>query len=256
MKKKILVIVCLLVIIIAAIASVNIKSTAGYYQIDSATLKEQTSAVSKALDDAVAGKNDSDTKTAAKTKTEDKTKDKTTAKASDETKSSAAAAAKDKTTVSVKTTPKTTTKDKAKTTTTAPKNNTIKVTISIDTLNLIKAPGKNKVAANKKSLVPKNGYLLGDISLEVNKNATVYNALVKATKTYGIQMEYSGSGSNIYIQGIGNIYEFDAGAESGWMYSVNGTFPNYGVGNYQLKNGDKVRFRYTVDLGKDVGRGF
>ena len=57
-----------------------------------------------------------------------------------------------------------------------------------------------------------------------------------------------------YIEGIGNLYEFDVGELSGWMYSVNGWFPNYGCSRYQLQNGDVICWVYTCDLGKDVGR--
>ena len=56
-----------------------------------------------------------------------------------------------------------------------------------------------------------------------------------------------------YIEGINNLYEFDCGELSGWMYKVNGNFPNYGCTNYKIKNGDNIEFVYTCDLGKDVG---
>ena len=46
--------------------------------------------------------------------------------------------------------------------------------------------------------------------------------------------------------------EFDCGNLSGWMYCVDGWYPNYGCSRYQLKDGETVEFRYTCDLGKDV----
>ena len=58
-----------------------------------------------------------------------------------------------------------------------------------------------------------------------------------------------------YIEGIGNLYEFDCGAESGWMYAVNGWFPNYGCSQYALQDGDTVTWVYTCELGRDVGSG-
>ena len=57
----------------------------------------------------------------------------------------------------------------------------------------------------------------------------------------------------IQIEGIANLYEFDCGELSGWMYKVNDWFPNYGCSRYELKDGDKVEWVYTCDLGKDVG---
>ena len=37
------------------------------------------------------------------------------------------------------------------------------------------------------------------------------------------------------------------------MYSVNDWFPNYGCSQYQLVDGDVIRWMYTCDLGRDVG---
>ena len=68
-------------------------------------------------------------------------------------------------------------------------------------------------------------------------------------------MEFSNTPiyNSAYIEGIGNLYERDVGDLSGWMYSVNGWFPNYGCGRYALKDGDVVEWVYTCDLGADVG---
>ena len=37
------------------------------------------------------------------------------------------------------------------------------------------------------------------------------------------------------------------------MYRVNGVVPNYGCGQYTLKDGDRVEWLYTCNLGQDVG---
>lgn len=68
-------------------------------------------------------------------------------------------------------------------------------------------------------------------------------------------MEYTGSGATAYVQGIDNLYEFDKGSGSGWMYSVNGKFPNRSAGIWPLSPGDDIRWLYTEDLGKDLGAG-
>ena len=62
--------------------------------------------------------------------------------------------------------------------------------------------------------------------------------------------------NSAYIEGIHNLYEFDVGEGSGWMYSVNGWYPNYGCSRYALQDGDVVEWRYTCDLGYDVGGGY
>ena len=81
--------------------------------------------------------------------------------------------------------------------------------------------------------------------------------LLKMCREAGIHMEYQdtpGYGS-AYVEGIGNLYEFDGGALSGWMYRVNGTFPNKGCSAVAAAPGDRVEWVYTCDLGRDVGGG-
>ena len=39
-----------------------------------------------------------------------------------------------------------------------------------------------------------------------------------------------------------------------WMYCVNDWYPNYGCGQYVVKNGDVIEWNYTCDLGKDLGQ--
>ena len=81
------------------------------------------------------------------------------------------------------------------------------------------------------------------------------DVLKSVSRTRAIQMEYSFTAlyGSYYIEGINNLYEFDCGQNSGWMYSVNGEYPNYGASSYNLKDGDKVEWRYTCNLGSDVG---
>ena len=84
---------------------------------------------------------------------------------------------------------------------------------------------------------------------------TVFEVLKSVCRDYGRQLEYSWTTmyGSYYIEGIHNLYEFDCGDGSGWMYSVNGWFPNYGCSSYELKQGDVIKWLYTCDLGADVG---
>ena len=51
--------------------------------------------------------------------------------------------------------------------------------------------------------------------------------------------------------------EFDYTLQSGWMYSVNGHYPNVGMGDYPLEDGDVVRISFTLcGLGADIGGGY
>lgn len=106
----------------------------------------------------------------------------------------------------------------------------------------------------KEGLVPKDGVILSRRAISFQEGETVFDVLCRATQQYGIHMEYEytpGFGSH-YIEGINNLYEFDCGAGSGWMYFVNGYKPNYGVSKYTLKDGDVIEFKYTCDLGYDL----
>ena len=48
------------------------------------------------------------------------------------------------------------------------------------------------------------------------------------------------------------LSEYDYTKQSGWMYSVNGVFPNYGCSSFMPVNNDKIAFRYTCELGYDL----
>ena len=83
----------------------------------------------------------------------------------------------------------------------------------------------------------------------------LFNVLQREMRKAGIHMEFEDTPmyNSAYIEGINNLYEFDCGELSGWMYKVNGWFPNYGCSRYQLKEGDVIEWVYTCDLGVDVG---
>lgn len=114
----------------------------------------------------------------------------------------------------------------------------------------------NNLDANKQDhiVVPADGCILPVMTVNVNQGETVYNLLVKVCESNRIQMEHKGYAiyNSEYIQGINNLYEKDCGSLSGWMYCVNGWYPNYGVSQYVLKDGDAVQFNYTCDLGHDL----
>ena len=56
-----------------------------------------------------------------------------------------------------------------------------------------------------------------------------------------------------YISSINSISEGDCGPQSGWMYSVNGDYPGVGCTKYTLSDGDSIRWRYTCNMGADIG---
>lgn len=107
----------------------------------------------------------------------------------------------------------------------------------------------------KRELVPEDGWILKPMTVTFAENESVFNVLQRTLKEQGIHMEHSYTPAyhTAYIEGINNLYEFDVGEHSGWMYSVNGWFPIYGCSRYKLHDGDVVEWKYTCDLGKDIG---
>lgn len=136
------------------------------------------------------------------------------------------------------------------------KKPTVTITIRVDTL--LKNWDLLDPSLQSEKYVPKDGVILKTTTYELlSENDTVWDILQRATKEHKIQMEYQGANENIYnsvyVEGINHLYEFSAGPLSGWMYKVNGVFPNYGCSQYKLKDGDVIEWHYTVDLGRDLG---
>ena len=146
--------------------------------------------------------------------------------------------------------PETTTKTKKPETTTQ-KQNTCTFVIECKTI----LNNMDSLKSNKKEFLPADGVILKKTTVTFEEGETVFDVLKRICKENNIQMEssYTPGYDNYYIEGINQIYEKDCGTKSGWMYCVNGTFPNYGCSDYKLKNGDEVEWRYTCDLGSDIG---
>ena len=96
--------------------------------------------------------------------------------------------------------------------------------------------------------LPENGTMLS-CSVTVPEGSSAFNALIEAAKGQQLQVEHTGSAFGEYVQGIGGLYEFDCGSESGWLYSINDERPSVSAGAYILSTGDVVEFFYTCSLG-------
>jgi hypothetical protein len=113
----------------------------------------------------------------------------------------------------------------------------------------------DKLDAAKKGIVPKDGVIYAKKKVKFNKGESVFDVLVREMKANKIHLEFVNTPmyNSAYIEGIANLYEFDCGDLSGWMYNVNGWYPNYGCSRYEVKDGDAIEWRYTCDLGRDLG---
>ena len=107
----------------------------------------------------------------------------------------------------------------------------------------------------KAELVPSDGVIFQSTSVTFYENENVFNILQREMRRSKIHLEFVNTPlyDSAYIEGIGNLYELDCGKLSGWMYKVNGVFPQYGCTRYILQPGDVVEWVYTCDLGRDVG---
>lgn len=105
-------------------------------------------------------------------------------------------------------------------------------------------------AVGVQSGLPAGGVLLSS-TISITPGETVMQVLQRACRDAGIPM-VNKSG---YISAIGGVYDHisDAYPSSGWMYCVDGWFPNYGAGSYTLSGGESIQWLYTLDGGADVG---
>ena len=127
-----------------------------------------------------------------------------------------------------------------------------------------------KLKAGKAAFVPQSGVILADAAVEVRPGDTAFTVLQRACeenvctdnckycRNGGIQLEYTYTpGFNTYyVEGVHQLYEKDCGALSGWMFSLNGAFPEEGASSVTVSPGDRIEFVYTCDMGDDVGNHF
>ena len=99
------------------------------------------------------------------------------------------------------------------------------------------------------------GDIMSARAVTFTEGESVFDVLFRECRASGIHMSsrLTPLYNSAYVEGIDNLYEFDGGELSGWMYSVNGWFPNYGCSQYYLSDGDAIAWQYTCDLGRDIG---
>ncbi|CAH0122442.1 hypothetical protein PAE9249_04992 [Paenibacillus sp. CECT 9249] len=99
------------------------------------------------------------------------------------------------------------------------------------------------------------GYVVPATKVELQSGDTAWSLLKRMLDERGISYEYEWNSKyeSVYVQSIAGDGEFDHGSGSGWMYNVNGWYPNYGASKYILNDGDTLQWRYTTDLGGDLG---
>jgi hypothetical protein len=94
-------------------------------------------------------------------------------------------------------------------------------------------------------------FFLSRTEFDLEQGETAYTLLHRA----GLNIRSSGHAvwAGKYVEAINGWGEFDGGPLSGWMYRVNGQFPDFSSSQYILKAGDRVEWIYTYELGQDIG---
>ncbi|MGE5455351.1 MAG: DUF4430 domain-containing protein [Methylocystaceae bacterium] len=87
-------------------------------------------------------------------------------------------------------------------------------------------------------------------SLPIQTDESVFAVTKRAAEKVGIKLTTEGFYVTAYIAGIGDLKEFDRGPTSGWLYRVNGQYPNIGAGMYKLKPGDRIEWIYSTGAKK------
>lgn len=93
------------------------------------------------------------------------------------------------------------------------------------------------------------GLILDESNIKIKEGESVLNFTLRILGEKGISYK----NKNGYISSIDDQAEHDRGDGSGWMFSVNGVYPNVGAGSVTIKNGDNVKWLYTENLGEDIG---
>ena len=237
-KYMVWLISALMVVSMTACSNTQKKDTKDQAQITTAE-KEKATQTEAAKTTSKKEKKNEKKKDKKKSQKSKKNSKKTKSSTSKKKKISATTTAKKKTT---KETTKTTTASKNETTVQTAENQTTeaKQEQSCEFLISCKTVLSNKSALQSNYQVPSGGKIY-EKKMEFQEGDTVMDVL----KRTGVDIDVSKG----YVAVIDGLYEFDCGKNSGWMYRVNGKFPNYMAAKCKLLDGDKVEWLYTCVRG-------
>lgn len=120
------------------------------------------------------------------------------------------------------------------------------VSLTVDCSDILS--NMDSLPKEKQGLVPDDGIIFSATDIEIIEGESAFDVLKRALTASGVHLEFNLAPvtNSAYIEGIGNIYEFDCGERSGWKFSVNGEFPRVGCSDFKIKPGDKIVFVYKV----------
>jgi len=122
------------------------------------------------------------------------------------------------------------------------------VTLSISAQQAYQNPQLRR--PNRNPPMPSGGVILAPVQVQFTPGETVFDLLLREVRARRIHMDHVNNPlfNSVYIRGINNLYEFDFGELSGWVYRVNDVFLGTGVSTHTLQPGDVVELIYTLEM--------
>lgn len=108
----------------------------------------------------------------------------------------------------------------------------------------------DKLKAEKKDLIPDDGIIFSK-TVAFKEGDSAFDVLKREMNKAKIHLEfnYTPAYNSTYVEGINNLYQFDCGEMSGWLYKINGEILNKASSSYTVKENDRVEFVYTCAFG-------
>ena len=108
------------------------------------------------------------------------------------------------------------------------------------------------------------GTIISAVRVPFAEGDTIAEVTIRLLDAMKIGYEYTGSVTNGFYLGAikrfvvnntpyDSLGQFDAGEGSGWMISSNDWFIDKGASEFRVKSGDKIQWKYTCQLGSDIG---
>lgn len=111
----------------------------------------------------------------------------------------------------------------------------------------------DKLKIEKKGLIPKDGIIFSK-TVAFKEGDSAFDILKEEMEKEKIHFEFNtitGTTSK-YIEGINNLYQFDCGDMSGWLYYINNQSPSVACSDYMVKAGDSIVFDYSCDFSEGM----
>ncbi|KRN23245.1 hypothetical protein FD14_GL000714 [Secundilactobacillus similis DSM 23365 = JCM 2765] len=116
-------------------------------------------------------------------------------------------------------------------------------------------PASDSYAVSIEGPIADGSQVWASETVKVKQGDTAFTALQKLCRDNNMQMGYTGSGTSVYVSSINYKGAGTNGSGGGWLYSVNGAFPNHSAGGYDLQGGETIVWMWTQNSG-DRGYNF